>query len=348
MEYIGIENFRSHEKVSFGFDGAKIVAFLGKNGIGKTNILEAISIIDGSKGLRGAKINEMKNSSAAEFKICVDINGDRIILESLKSRKNFFLNGSKLSTFFEISQRVNTIWTTPELEYLFFSSQKTRRDFFDKITFCFFNNHYSLLTKCSDLLSQRLKILTENIQNGFLALNEIENQIAILIEKILNNRLGAIKSVNDKIDILQCDFGSFKILPSVKYLLEGFDVEKISKILFDKRKADSFSGINTFSHNKINIDIVFENNLDGSQLSNGQQKFVLINICLAFAKSLRSAFPERFILLLLDDFLSKLDYKNSQNLLSILENWSEGQVFITSTSGLSAKEDDMRYKIFHL
>ena len=363
IEYIGIENFRNHKEIRFDIDNAKIIVFCGRNGIGKTNLLEAISIIDGSKGLKGSKINELKqinelksNLNQQEFKICIDVNGNRIILESIKSRKKFKLNRTSIPTFYEVTEIINTIWTSPDLEYLFFSSQKTRRDFFDKLTFCFFKNHYKLLNDCDDLLSQRLKILVENISDGFKVIDNIELEIAKLIYQIVNNRINAISMINNNIDKTENEISKFSISCLIKYLeLDIFKnnsldntIAKISSLLKSQRLTDAATKQNSFSHNKFTINMNFENNNDFNLMSSGQIKFVLISICFAFAKTMKQNFPKRTIILLLDDFMSKLDYKNSQILLAKLEQWDYGQVFITSTSGLSIKQDNLLYKIFNL
>ncbi|MFT6077299.1 MAG: DNA replication and repair protein RecF, partial [Rickettsiales bacterium] len=59
LDYISInnlklDNFRNYQSINFDFD-AKIIAIYGKNGAGKTNILEAISLLSKGSGIKGAE-----------------------------------------------------------------------------------------------------------------------------------------------------------------------------------------------------------------------------------------------------------------------------------------------------
>ena len=63
LQSIELYNFRNHNSIRFLDLGPESIVITGKNGIGKTNILEAISLLTPSKGLRGAKISELNNQS---------------------------------------------------------------------------------------------------------------------------------------------------------------------------------------------------------------------------------------------------------------------------------------------
>ncbi len=361
IEYLGLENFRSHASQSFDLTNqsgiAKIVGFVGKNGAGKTNILEAISMIDGSKGLRGAKVEEVcKKDSGGNFKVVCDIDGERILLEGLKTRKKFALNGNPLKSFQEVAGMVSTIWVSSELEYLFAHSQSTRRDFFDKMTFCFFNNHYALLAKAAKLCSERLNAIMQTADDVKNSPQDLLNSIAFCedvlsetIIQIMQNRLAMLAAVNTCLDALGTIY-----LASLKQELKKFEVKAITKqdvrlILEQNRQKDKWTKQTTFNHQKITTQLRVKGKIEGlDEFSAGETKFVLTELCFAFAASLKKINPRRHIVLILDDLFAKLDAKNLDLIIKYIEGWSFGQVFFSSTSAIAHKEDDPRYKIFVL
>ena len=362
IEYIGIENFRNHKQQSFDLQTAKslanIIGFVGKNGVGKTNILEAISMIDGSKGIRSAKVEEIKNKDTKlDFKILIDINGDRVLLEGVKARKKFTLNGSPLKSFFEVSQMISTIWVSSELEYLFAHSQSTRRDFFDKITFCFFNNHYALLAKAQTLASERLNALLQiNDESGFIpqsllpSIEYIEGKLSDTILEITQNRISLTSYIN-----LYLANNNTTYLASVKQVLKYFEgqgsitKQSIKDIFVKNRLKDKFSKQTNFSHLKVTTSLCIKGkNVELNEFSAGEIKFILTELCFAFAASLKQIEPARNIILLLDDLFAKLDAKNLSLIIKYIEDWHFGQVFFSSTSPIPQKEDDPRYKMFVL
>ena len=75
---INLVNFRNFKNYSLDFS-CNCNVFYGKNGSGKTNILEAISILSKGKGLRKDKISNMIKKSCEKFKIKSDFQNNEII-----------------------------------------------------------------------------------------------------------------------------------------------------------------------------------------------------------------------------------------------------------------------------
>ena len=64
LRSIYLKNFRSYKKLNIKIDNVKFVILTGKNGIGKTNLLEAISFLSPGKGFKNSKINEIINTNS--------------------------------------------------------------------------------------------------------------------------------------------------------------------------------------------------------------------------------------------------------------------------------------------
>ena len=64
LRSVYLENFRSYEKLNIEIKNFKYVILTGKNGIGKTNILEAISFLSPGKGFRNSRLDEVINNNS--------------------------------------------------------------------------------------------------------------------------------------------------------------------------------------------------------------------------------------------------------------------------------------------
>ena len=71
LRSIYLENFRSFDKLRLNVNKSNFVILIGKNGIGKTNLLEAISFLSPGKGFRNSKLPDIlkKNSSSKHWHI---------------------------------------------------------------------------------------------------------------------------------------------------------------------------------------------------------------------------------------------------------------------------------------
>ena len=79
-----IENFRNHQTLEINTKKSYVVIW-GKNGVGKTSILEALSIFSNGKGLRNSKLVEMINVDENKFCIAINIQIEKNIVLELKS-----------------------------------------------------------------------------------------------------------------------------------------------------------------------------------------------------------------------------------------------------------------------
>ena len=84
IKSLHIQNFRNHEFLEITIKKPSIVIY-GKNGVGKTSILEAISIFSNGKGIRNSKQLEMVKVNQETFCISINIQVEDNIFSELKS-----------------------------------------------------------------------------------------------------------------------------------------------------------------------------------------------------------------------------------------------------------------------
>ena len=151
-----LHNFRNYPNQKFNFSN-KITAIYGKNGSGKTNLLEAISLICCGRSIKNSSLGEIiqknpiANSMANSFSIYADFAQhqqiDNIGLQYSENdkKKIWQINGNIHKTLPREITLPTIIWLTPKMDNLFTESKSERRLFLDKITSDIDPNHSSRL-----------------------------------------------------------------------------------------------------------------------------------------------------------------------------------------------------------
>ena len=192
-----IENFRNHKSLEIQASKSSIVIH-GKNGAGKTSILEALSIFSNGKGLRNSKFLEMIKKDQETFCVSIRIQGENKILSELKSIYNkntksrqIYVNGKEKKNLKQLRQGFPMLWITPYDEKIFTGSSTSRRAFFDRLVANFDVSHNLRINSYNKLLQQRSKIL-KNRNQDISWLDAIEDQLSKLAVSICSSRLDII------------------------------------------------------------------------------------------------------------------------------------------------------------
>ena len=140
---LNLTDFRNHRFTSIITD-KKFIALVGKNGSGKTNIIEAISMFASGKGLRSAQLAEQSNingnggwsvfmevkSSNGITKLGTGIGSSHIIDGKARQCR---IDGKFLKSPRQFTECIGIIWLTPQMAGLFIGQRTERRKFFDKL-----------------------------------------------------------------------------------------------------------------------------------------------------------------------------------------------------------------------
>ena len=358
LRSVYLENFRSYKKLNIEVKNFKYVILTGKNGIGKTNILEAISFLSPGKGFRNTRLDEVintesnSNQSSIFFIIEKENQKNEIgigftkesIDNRFQGRKIIHLNGKKLKRQSDLPNLVSLIWLTPEMDIFFRTSSLFRRKFVDR---CIFNLNPEYL--------DNLKIYEKNLNERNKILKDISTKDLFYIEgknieKDLWLKKIEEKLVNEGIKIFQerikfsNDFNSIsnnsKSFPKINISLIG-NIEKIlltEKLdsvkamyiqkLQNSRKIDSIKGSISYGPNKSDLKVVFlKKKLLAEKCSTGEQKIIIISLIIQFCKLMNN--KGNFPILLLDEIVAHLDNKIKISLfeeLKTLKNqvWMSG------------------------
>ena len=343
-----IRNFRSYKELNLKLDQRPIVLF-GPNGSGKTNCIEAISLLHPGKGLRSAKKNQLLHISSKDKNLISDwavhakIENEENIFEVstgvdsndnlYQKNRKFLLNGEKVNST-EIVSQLSLNWFTPQMPSVIAASESIKRKFFDRLVAGFDPAHLSRVLRFEKLSRQRIKLIEKNYndENWF---SLIERKMSETAVAIIASRI-SVANLLDKItsNPIISNFPNVSLNWSgyVEEWLESassIDVEdKISDYLKKLRYQNSHEILGP-TQSKLNF-FYGKNKASSDYCSTGQQKFILVSIVLAFSKLLsdRKKLPP---ILLLDEVSAHLDDKNFQAFFDAsIEN--TGQIWMTGTN----------------
>ena len=334
MSSVGIEklkiiNFRSYINLEFFFDSVPTIIY-GKNGVGKTNLLEAISLLYPGKGIRRSSFHDMINiSKNLPWKVEAVCHRNKKLFE-LETSSNgkgrvVKIDGKKVPQN-NLSSSLKIIWFLPPMDRIWMESSKDRRKFLDRMVFSLDINHAKRCAQYEKLLRDRNRLLKDHIADSswYLA---IEKQMSILGFEIDCSRRYFIEKLNKVLTEKNLHF------PPIKLDLKDAPIEN-NEVLFenliDQRDKDLVSGRTNFGPHADDLQgLYLEKDIDTKYCSTGEQKLSIISIILSNAKLIKEK-QNVSPILILDEITAHLDEVRKENLFSELLSL-ESQFFISGT-----------------
>lgn len=324
-----LTDFRNHKNSKINTAGHKNIIITGPNGSGKTAILEALSMLSGDRGMRGAQMSDIARfDGLGGFSIFANLSDDTqisVFYNKDDSNRHTKIDGDN-SSLSELSSHLRMVWLTPREDRLFLESVSDRRSFFDRMVSNFNSSHNGRTARLSKLLSERGYAIKMNADNNWLV--SIEKQIASTAVSVAAARIQYISELN--------------------YFLTNCTVSLNGKIESEILNSDASTAesdyINYLSKNreligdKMVIDgahktdfLVFNNilKLPAGLTSTGQQKTVLIDLIIAHAKLINTK-TNKTPLILLDEAVAHLDKTACNNMFAELAG-ANAQVWATGT-----------------
>ncbi|GIR25496.1 MAG: DNA replication and repair protein RecF [Alphaproteobacteria bacterium] len=327
-----LSNYRNHKFLQIN-PTKNIILISGKNGAGKTNVLESISLFDSNTGFRNAKLSELirydligpKELFGVNLKVYTDnknfdvgfgLKGELNLVKkviSIDKRK------TSLRSFF------NIFWVLPQMSHLLQGKPEDRRGFLDLMVSATDVSYKKKLLDYKKLKNERLRILKNlEISKNDKWLDVIEKKMSEVGVVICDSRRIFLDTLNkcfikidDQIPMLNLKLNG----TADRMLLEKpalFVEELIVRELKKNRLKDSISGRTNFSVNKTDL-LVYEkkSNKEGKNFSTGEQKIIIISILFSFLNALEKI-KKSNVLFLLDDIFSYLDTRFIRNIIDRL------------------------------
>lgn len=324
---LNCRNFRSYRTLSLSFSEPFIV-FVGENGAGKTNILEAISLFSSGRGLRKAPVSDLNNLSSLanswnlDLVVKIDTYSNFLNTNTRNGRRIAQIDGANVSSLSKFEDLLWLLWIVPSMDGLFIGENQIRRKFFDHLITGFNKDHKKHLKTITNLQKERIHIITFRKDESWLKVIEekiIEESMIVTRNRI--NFLNIIKQTFDDYSskFLRCNVN---IVGEIENIFMHNSEENTKDFLMDKIKQnrfiDSERQTTQLSVQKTFWNVTHEkSNMEAANCSTGEQKAFIISLILAtmrIYKECRNGVP----LLLLDDLMMHLDRLNRQRLIEEL------------------------------
>lgn len=340
-----LTDFRSYAHAEMHFDG-RPAAIFGANGAGKTNLLEAISLIGPGRGLRRARLDELPRIDGAggwavsarlydgedERRFGVGAEAHR------PERRVCRIEDRAASGPGAFAEHLSFMWLTPAQDRLFMDGAAERRRFLDRMTLAHDSGHAKTASGYEQAMRQRQKLLDEGGRNDEW-LSALERQmaeagVAIAAARCaMVSRLAAAEIAEGETSFPAASLALEGNLESaLGEKLPGEVEDEFAMLLAECRRRDSDVGrALTGPHRS---DLLVEHRPKGRPArlcSTGEQKALLIGLVLASARALRREVGAQApLILLLDEIAAHLDPDRRAALFSIIDELGF-QTFMTGT-----------------
>ena len=332
LKQLKLRNFRSHKSLDLDFS-SNFVYFSGPNGVGKTNILEAISLFSPGRGLRGASISDLTLSESETFwnlSSLFKISNVFIELElglDKKGKKTLRVDGKNKPLIY-LTEILKIIWITPLMDRLWIGGSSERRRFLDRLVMNFFPNHAKNCVLYEHALKKRNFLFKENVNDiaWFLAVEKQLAEIGYLIDK---NRREVIEIIIE----MQVSMEQNGHFPILKLELDTYPI-KNSEDLFEelqKSRKNDFNAKRTL-RGPHKTDLLVSHGLKKMQAKNcstGEQKSLLLSFFILSSLAISKKFRKPPVILL-DEIVAHLDKENLTIFLDQLISIN-AQIFATGT-----------------
>jgi DNA replication and repair protein RecF len=323
---LALTDFRSYASALVE-PGPGFVLLSGENGAGKTNVLEAVSLLSPGRGLRGAALSEMARiGGEGGFAVAARIGDTDIgtgIVAAAPERRQVRINGAPASVN-SLGERLSVLWLTPAMDRLFSGSAGDRRRFLDRLVLALEPAHAHHAARYEAAMRARNKLLAEDAAADPVWLAGLEQAMTEHGAAIAEARARSVAQLDARLGEAPEDE-----FPRASIGLEGWMENDLAAVLRANRSRDSAAGRATEGPHRHDLAVMHRAKaMPAARSSTGEQKALLLGLVLAHAELVAERRGEPPVLLL-DEVAAHLDPKRRAALFGRLEG--RGQVWMTAT-----------------
>jgi DNA replication and repair protein RecF len=321
---LALTNFRSYRAA--GLDTERdLVVLAGANGAGKTNLIEAISLLVPGRGLRRATTEEVAFSEGdGSWAVSTEIEGMLGLAtlgtgieppageEAARSRL-CRIDREPVGSAAAFADHLRVVWLTPAMDQLFMGPASERRRFLDRLVLAVDAEHTSRVSALERSLRSRNRLLEEQRPDPHW-LDAIEHETAELAVAVAAGRAETVQRLQGALAQRKDD-----TFPSAEIALDGWMEqllpshpaveieERYRAILRDNRPRDAAAGRTLDGPHLTDLSVVYApKSIPAADASTGEQKALLIGLVLAHS-SLLAEMTGFAPILLLDEVVAHLD-----------------------------------------
>jgi DNA replication and repair protein RecF len=330
VKRLTLTNLRNYASLTLETPAAPVVLF-GSNGAGKTNLLEAVSMLAPGQGLRRASLVDLARHSGngdwavaaalmrdgEPLEIGTGIRADRAPGERATSRI-VRIDGDNQSGSAALAEVLEIVWLTPALDGLLTGPTFERRRFLDRLILCFDPRHRTRANAFERAMRQRNRLLDDGAkgQAQFAGLEKVLAESGVAIAAARLDAVAALNAVAERRRLRAPD----SPFPWAAAIVDGtlevqlteaaaVDVEdRYAEELARTRERDRTAGRTLTGPHRSDFQLTHgPKNMPGRLCSTGEQKVLLVGLVLAHAELSAARRNGAAPLLLLDEIAAHLD-----------------------------------------
>jgi DNA replication and repair protein RecF len=303
------------------------VLLFGDNGAGKTNLLEAVSLLTPGRGLRGAALTEMaRQGGTGGFAVAARLGDVEIgtgTLAASPERRQVRVNGAPAAVN-SLSEWLSVLWLTPAMDRLFSGTAGERRRFLDRLVLALEPSHARHAARYEAAMRARNKLLAEAETCDASWLGALEAQMAEHGGEVAAARARTVMALEERLSSAPDD-----VFAPASIAIEGWSGGDLAAELATSRGRDAAAARTLVGPHRQDLAVLHRGKqMPASRCSTGEQKALLLGLVLAHADLVadrRGAPP----ILLLDEVAAHLDPARRSALFARLEG--RGQVWMSAT-----------------
>ena len=330
IERLTLTDFRTYADAVLA-PGPEFVILTGENGAGKTNVLEAVSLLAPGRGLRRAALSEMaRDTGPGGFAVAARL-GDGDLgtgtTPQAPERRLVRINGTAAAAT-QLSEWLSILWLTPAMDRLFLEGAGGRRRFVDRLVLALNPGHAVHTARYEAAMRARNKLLGAEGRPDAAWLTALEAQMAEHGAAIAEARRDTVQALCERLA---------EAPPSIfarpTLALDGGDIDGAAAFAADlaaSRARDTGAGRALVGPHRSDLVVTHvAKNQPADRCSTGEQKALLLSIVLAHSELVADRLGRRPVLLL-DEVAAHLDPTRRQALFDRL-GAAGGQVWMTGT-----------------
>lgn len=310
LSALTLSHFRSHKMARVSVDERPIAIF-GSNGAGKTNILEAVSLMSPGRGLRRASAYDMtRRPEALGWKLAAVLHAQRQLHEIESWSENGAARQVKIdgkaAAQTALGRISRVLWLIPSMDRLWIEGAEGRRRFLDRMTLSFIPDHAQASLDYDKAMRERNRLLKDMVRDPhwYAAL---EARMAETGTAIHTNRRTALAELELAQTGAETAFpaATLSLLPGELGLPDN--VTDFREAMAKNRGRDLAAGRTLIGPHRTDLYGVYAaKDVPAKDCSTGEQKALLVSLILANARALTQRFGAP-PLLLLDEVAAHLD-----------------------------------------
>ena len=348
IRHLALNDFRGYRATQIAIERSGPVVLTGANGAGKTNMIEAVSLLAPGRGLRRASLDELACSEGhGGWAISAEVEGmlglatlgtgvEQATDEDAARARKCRIDREPVSSAAAFADHLRIVWLTPAMDPLFNGPASERRRFLDRLVLAVDAQHGSRVSALERALRSRNRLL-EDPNGDAHWLDAVEHETA---EVALAVAAARAETVTRLAGALARSRDTARAFPSPEIALNGWMEQLLAQrsaveiedryrsLLRENRARDAAAGRTLDGPHLSDLSVRHAGKgVPASDCSTGEQKALLIRLVLAHA-SLITDMTGFAPVLLLDEVVAHLDPSRRTALYKALTGLG-GQVWMT-------------------